>query len=253
MPHTKLIKFGDVVLPEGTSVASIERGRSIGTAKLARTQGARQTAGYRNGIRVVLRVPLFQGPMHTTELRARVDTFRASLAVGPDKLWLYNDRYYRCCEAVSEPSSFGETHFDRIEQVEVTFVGPDPLMFDSTTNTDTWSAPSTGNTRSIVAGGNAPAAPKFTITVGGSGAETIAFDVTNNTTGESFTLAGDVTAGDVIVVDCLLKTVTIFGANYLSLFDGLFPRFDVGANQMQLDWTSSSISSVVTTWQNRYE
>lgn len=246
------LRFGSWDLPLGSSVVRIERGRTIGSAKLARASGNRQTAGQRNGVSVIVKVPLFKGPLDNSDLRTRIDELRQYLAAGPGNLYVWDDRYYRCCEAVTEPDTFESTAFGRFQDTEVTFIGPDPLQYGSEVS-DTWSGPSSGGTRSISTTGNAEAAPVFAITVGGAGAVTIAFTVTNSTTGESFTLSGSVTGGQVITVNCLEKTVKIGTTNYLSLFNGLFPKLSPGANTMTVLWTSGSISGIVTTHRPRWE
>lgn len=253
MPYSRLLKLGSTTFPLGTSVASIERGRTIGHQKVARRHGAQQTAGYRNGIRITLRIPLARGPLDQSVLRDREDDARAMLAIGPADLYLYDDRYYRCMESEREPEVIGPTGFDRVHEMEAYLLGPDPLMFDTVENTDTWTPSGTGDTNTFTAGGNAQAAPSISLTVGGSGAETIAFAVTNNTTGEAFTLDGDVTAGDIIVIDTIRLSTKISGTNRMDLFDGIFPHFDVGANELQVDWTSSSITGVSVTWRDRWE
>jgi hypothetical protein len=248
-----LYKLGDFTFPRGTTVQGIQRGRTIGSQKLARATGNRQTAGSRNGISIALRVPIVKGPFDTSDHRTRVDALRAALAVGPARFWLYSDRYYRCCEAQAEPEDFGDTGFNRVDEMHVTIIGPDPLMFSSTDSTDTWTSPTSGGTRTVTAGGNAPAAPSLSLTVGGSGAETIDWEIENSTTGEVFTLAGDVTAGDVIVVNTLAKTVKIGTTDRKDLFDGLFLSLAAGANSLTNTQTASSIASLVTAWTDRYE
>lgn len=249
---TRLLRYGGYTLPTGSSVQRIERGRTIGSAKLARNTGARQTSGQRNGISVSVRVPLYKGPLDTSDLRTRIDELRQYLAAGPGNLYVWDDRYYRCCEPISEPDTIEATAYGRFQETDITFIGPDPYLYGAEV-TDTWSGPSSGGTRSVSTTGNAAAAPTFSITVGGAGAVTIEFTVTNSTTGESFTLGGSVTGGNVILVNCLEKTVKIGSTNYLSLFNGIFPTLAPGANTLTVSWTSSSISTVVTTHRPRWE
>jgi hypothetical protein len=253
MPYARLLKFGTYTLPGGFKVVSIERGRTIGHQKLARATGARQTAGYRNGVRVQVAGGIYRGPMDSSVVRDRQDTLRAALAQGPSRLWLYDDRYYRCMEPEQEPESYLATGFDRMADLQISFLGPDPLMFDVTPGTDVWSGFSSGDTREITVGGNAPAAPLLSITVGGAGAVSLAATITNETTGEAFTLTGDVEGGDVIEVDSLYQTVQIDGADRRDLFDLLFPHLTPGANTLEAEWTSGSISGIVTDWDPRWE
>lgn len=249
----RLLKFGDTIFPLGTSVESIERGRTIGSSKLARATGNVQTLGYRNGIRVGLRVPIYRGPLDLSEHRARLDTLREMLAVGPSRLYVYTDRFYRCCEPASEPEAIPATGINRIHDVSVQIVGPDPYQYSTTETSETW-VPSSGVAHTInVASGGVAAAPTISLTVGGSGLETIAFTVSNDTTGEEFTLAGDVTAGDVIEIDCLLLRVLIGTTDYLSLFDGLFTSLALGNNSIAISWTSSSVTSATVTYNARWE
>lgn len=253
MAYSRLLRFGSYTFPPGFKVVAIERGRTIGHQKLPRASGARQTAGTRNGVRVQVAGGLYRGPMDASVVRDRQDTLRAALAQGPSRLYLYDDRYYRCMEPEGEPDSYIPTGFDRINDIAISFVGPDPLMSDTTPETDTWSGFSSGDTHTITVGGNAPATPVLSLTVGGAGAADLAATVTNVTTGEAFTLAGSVLGGDVIEVDSLLLTVTIDGIDRRDLFDLLFPHLLPGENVLQVEWTSGSIARVLTDWDPRWE
>jgi phage-related protein len=81
---------------------------------------------------------------------------------------------------------------------------------------------------------------------------TLACTVTNSTTGETFTLEGAVTGGDVIIVDSLEQTVTIGGTDKTSLFDGVFPTLAVGSNTIQVDYTSGTITNLSISHNARY-
>lgn len=248
------LAFGSTEFPLATSVQVINRGRTIGRAKLARAHGMVQTAGYRNGIELDVTVPICRGPLDESEFRTRRDAARAMMAVGPSRMYAgYTDRYYRCCEAEGEPEDvIAETLLGRYHAIRQRIVGPDPFEYSTTEVTDTW-VPSSGATHSINVTGGAAAAPTFSLTVGGSGLETIAFTVSNETTGEGFTLEGDVTAGDVIEVDCLLLRVTIGDTNYMSLFEGLFPSLALGSNSIVISWTSSSVTSATIAYSPRWD
>lgn len=248
----RIFKFGDSIFPVGTSVVAVERGRTIGSAKLARATGMRQTAGYRNGIRVEMNVPIVRGPLDTSDHWTRLAALRAMLAVGPANLMLLDEMYYRCCEPAGEPEEIPETGYNRIHQVRVTMVGPDPFLYSTGESSTTWT-PTSGGTQVLSPGGNASSLPTFNITVGGSGLETIAFTITNSTTEEEFTLEGDVTAGDVIVVNCLAKSCKIGTTDRLDLFEGIFPSLDAGSNTITTAWTASSITSITATFRNRWE
>ena len=249
--YSRVLKLGTSVFPLATSVASIEKGRTIGSAKLARAHGMRQTVGCHNGVRIELRVPLVRGPLDTSEVRPRIDAVRVILDQGPANLFLADDRYYRCVECEAEPTILGPTGLDRIHELSCMLVGPDDIWFHTSTESSSWT-PTSGGTRVLTPTGNARTYPVFTFTVGGSGLETIAFTVTNNTTEEEFTLTGDVTAGDVITVNCLLKTCKIGTTDRLDLFDGIFPKLLASSNTIETAWTASSMTAATASWSPRY-
>ncbi len=248
------LAFNGTEFPLGTSVQEILRGRTIGRAKLARADGMRQTGGYRNGIDVALTVPICKGPLDETAFRSRRDTLRAMLAVGPARFHCgYSDRFYRCCEPEGEAEAVvAESLLGRFHAIRQRIIGPDPFEYSTAENTTTWT-PTSGGTQAVSTSGNAPAAPVISVTVGGSGLETIAFTIGNTTTDEEFTLAGEVTAGDVIVVDSILKTVKIGTTNRIDLFDGLMVTLNPGSNTIETSWSSSSIASISFAVRDRFE
>jgi hypothetical protein len=250
MAYSRLFRLGSSDFPLGTSPAQILRGRTIGSAKLARADGNVQTVGYHNGIEVELRVPICRGPLDTSALRAREDAVKEILDQGPANLFLWNDRYWRCVESRSEPTLIQATTFDRFHELSVSLIGPDDVTFSTATTTDSWT-PTSGGERNIVLSGNALAYPTISVTVGGSGLETIAFTISNTYTyrgeekTEEFTLTGDVTAGDVIVVKCLPRqTVKIGTTDRMDLVDGIFSRMFTGTNVITTSWSASSISAM---------
>lgn len=258
MSYSRLFRLGTTNFPLGTSVAQIMRGRTIGSAKLARQNGNVQTIGYRNGVEVEMRVPICRGPLDTSALRAREDAVREMLEQGPANLYLHDDRYLRCVECISEPVLISETGFARFHALSVTLIGPDDVLFSTATTTDTWT-PTSGGQRTVVLSGNALAYPTFDITVGGSGLQTIAFTISNTYTyrGEvkidQFTLAGDVTGGNVIIVKCLPRqTVKIGTTDRMDLIESIFPRMLNGSNVITTSWTAGSITSMRLSVQERW-
>ncbi len=258
MSYTRLFRLGTSTFPIGTSVAKINKGRTIGSAKLARAHGNVQTIGYHNGVEIELRVPICRGPLDESAVRAREEEVREILDQGPASLYLHDDRYWRCVECRDEPTVISETGFDRLHSIGVTLLGPDDNLFAAETTTETWT-PSNGVAHAMVISGNALAYPTIELTVGGSGLETIAFTVSNTYTyrgeekEEEFTLSGDVTAGDVIVVRTLPRPYVKIGAiDYMSLLEGLFPRMFAGVNDWVLSWTSATIASATVRVQERW-
>jgi hypothetical protein len=100
--------------------------------------------------------------------------------------------------------------------------------------------------------GNAPAAPELRLTVGGSGAVSLAATITNETTGEAFTLEGTVAGGDIILVNTLEETVLIGATDRTDLFDGLFPLLALGENAFSIEVCSGVLTNLDVYWRSRW-
>lgn len=248
------LRFGSYTLPVGFHPADDSLSRSVPSAKLPRAHGARVLTGYADGKVVEVRGGIIKGPFNRTDWRTRIDALKAALALGPANLYFETDRYYRDMQCRDFRLPFGETGYGRIAtDISITFAGPHPHAFDTTSHVNSWSAPASGGTTPIVvAGGNAPAEPVWTVTVGGAGAQSIDLTITNNTTGDAMTLSGAVTGGDVITIDAVNKTVEIASVDKTSLFDGVFVTLDVGSNTIQYDSAAGSAAHVGTSWAERY-
>jgi len=246
-----VLQFGSYVFPKGFYPAEEPLASQVSAAKLPRADGARVLTGLLE--KKVLKVR--GGLIHDSGLsvRTKVDALKAALQGGPANLYFDSDRYWR--QVQKESSSFGYesgTHYGRIVTVEIDFVTGDPFVYEVAAQNVSQAIASSPTTVPVTAGGNAPALPQWSLTVGGVGAVTLAATVTNTTTGEAFTLAGAVSGGDVIVVDSLAETVKIGGVDKMSLFDGLFPKLAVGANSIQIAYTSGTISNFAADWNNRW-
>jgi hypothetical protein len=75
--------------------------------------------------------------------------------------------------------------------------------------------------------------------------------ITNTTTGEQITYTGSVAAGDLIIFDSELKSVT---KNAVAVdYSGAFPTLDVGSNVLSHAITGGAFTGVVTVkWKNTY-
>lgn len=249
------LKYGSYVFPAGWYPADDSLIRSVPVAKLARTDGARVQTGRGNEKSVELRGGIIKGPFNRTDWRTRVDALKAACAPGTvDKLYFETDRYYRDMQVRELREPLVPTGYGRLwTDGSILLVGPDPRAVDTASHSDTWSGPTNGATHALATvGGNAYADAVVTVIVSGVGSQAIDFTITNNTTGEAFTLDGTVTGGDHIIVSAFDRTVTISGVDKISLFDGEFLTLNVGANTLQFDTTSGGASSIVTTWNERY-
>ena len=108
-------------------------------------------------------------------------------------------------------------------------------------------------TNTLVHAGNLYALPEMTFEVGGNGTQLINWTITNNATGDYFTLAGSVMGGDEIVVNSVRKTVLIGTTDRRDLFNLLFLTLVEGANEIEVTRTAGILRCVTTTWQSRWE
>lgn len=246
------LRFGDFYFAAGFYPAEDGISRVVPVAKLPRAHGARVLDGYADAKEVIIRGGIIKGPFDRSAWRTRVDALKAALS-GTHNLYFETDRYYRCMQAKEFRHPFIPTGYGRLgTDMEIRFVGPDPRAFDVDIQTDSWVSAGDGAQRTIAPGGNAFADPIFYFTVGGAGSYVFDQVLTNTTTGASFRLRGSVTGGDVIVVDCLDKTVEKAGDDVIALFDGDFLSLELGNNVLQHDTDSGSAPLIITKWQRRY-
>lgn len=249
--------YGTMRMPNTFGLLSDDVDNVVPVAKLVRADGANVIRGTHGPRRIVYRGALVRGPIKTsglTSLRASFDALTAQF-FSNDPLNLYtgeSDRYLRNVECTHCNRSYEPNGYSRQWNVDVEFLTGDPFYYSTTTTSDAWTVSTSGATHTITTTGNAYAQPVFSITVGGSGAKTIAYTLTNNTSGNAFTLAGNVTGGDVIVVDTLNRTVTIAGVDKISLFDGLWIELLSGANVLTETYGVATITSIATSYINRY-
>ncbi len=242
------LQFGTYVFPKTFYVATDPTTRTGKPTPSPRMHGGRFLTAYAAPKTVSVKGG-FTVPWNT--LSPLLDALKAALATGPANLQV-DSRYYRSMQCVKYNEAYEPTGRNRVAAMEIEFEGPDPFAYSLTANSNTWTAPATNGTQTITTNGNAPCAPVFAFTVGGSGAQTIAWTLTNGATGESMTLSGSATGGDVITVDCLNRTVTIAGVDNMNLFDGVFPSLAVGANTLTITITTGSIAQIATSWNDRW-
>lgn len=246
------LQFGSYVFPPTFYITEDPFQRITGSQKLPRADGGRVPVGTLERKRFVIRGKLIKGPTNPTNLRTRLDELRAAVHDGEQPLYLWEDRYYRNCQLTEYSDNYEATGFARIDDIFLAFETGDPFQYSEDLTSDTWAVSASGSTRTITSAGNAYAYPKLKITVGGAGSQTIAYTITNQTTGEAFTLSGTVTGGQVIEVDCLEQTVVIGSTDYLSLFDGQWLKLNAGGNSILEAYSSGTITQIVTEYRDRW-
>lgn len=244
------LQFGTYTFPGTLTYNDVPLNSQVSVAKLPRADGSRILPGTLTERRITIKGSLLKTP--TSPLRDQLDALKAAMMSGPQNLYFNSDRYLRNCQKDPYGESYGMTWPERIVDISLGLVTGDPFFYEVAVNTATQAVSACPTTWTVTAGGNAYALPQFQITVGSVVSGAIAFTITNETTGEAFTLTGAANVGDVIIVDSLEETVTISGVDRTDLFDGLFPRLAVGANTIQACYSIGSISSVSIVWQNRW-
>lgn len=248
------LQFGSYTFPESLTYNLMSFRSSVPSAKLPRAHGARVPRGYLAERRIEIR-GLLKADFEGDTLQEQIDDLRAALMGGPATLSLPNDRYLRNVQKDdSGQDRYDQTWPERVADIAVDLITGDPFLYSDTESSDLTNAVSSSPTDIVVnnAAGNAPALPELRLTVGGSGAVTLAATITNVTTGEAFTLSGSVTGGDVIKVNSLEETVLIGSTDKTLLFDGLFPTLAVGNNTLRIAYTSGTITNLDVYWRSRW-
>lgn len=246
--------YGSYVFPSGFKVMSISNSYSIPEAKKPREDGAILLRGTQE--KKIIRVSgnFIKGVVgNTTNFRDSLDAFYEAMNDNPNWLYTWDDRRYRCMRPQDIPQNYDDTWFGRMAGIEITFIGPDPYQYGLTNRTDTWSSPTDGSSHSLsVSIGNAPVLPLLTIVVGGSGAVSFSIEITNDTTGEVFTFNKSITGGDILTIDSLLKHVKVNDVSSRAYFDGQFLTYNQGTNNLSIVINGGSISSIVSSWYDRW-
>ena len=244
--------FGTYSIPRGINITKVPASRVVPVAKTPRYDGARTLTGMLDAKRISLAGLLIRplGNNTANYLRTQLDALKAGLAQGPANFGIESDRYWRQCQAEQYEDSYEPTGYQNIVSVSFNVVTGDPFSYDTTARTGGGALTATGQTKAVSNGGNASGAPQISLTVGTTG--TLSASITNQTTGDVFTLNGAVVSGQIIIIDSLTETVTRSGVDVTSLFDGQFARLAVGSNVFRFDWTSGSLSNAALAWNNRY-
>lgn len=247
--------FGSVALDE-TNDITIERWRDDGGVRSAVSQVPRADSFVRTPGKLAMRYVSLEGIVgpdgasspSRDSLRTAADALMgALLSQGWAQLKKEADRF---CYAELDSFTLGDD--EGLDYLLFTArFKCDPYVYAATADSDAWSSPTNGATRALSNGGTAPANPAFTITIGSTG--TLAMTLSNTTSGKSFTLAGSVTSGDVLIVDADAQTLTLNGDNALSMMTaGDFFGLAAGSNTLSLALSGVSLTSIATAFTKRW-
>ena len=243
MTYTPMLKFSTYDFPAGFSVASNPSNSILEVTQRPYADGAIVGTPLLSEKIITIRGTLFATT--ASDMRTQMDALLAAVNSGRQKLYLWDDRYIYATKR-SFSTNYDPSSFDRYCDVAIDFVCDVGLFEAETVSTDTWATPANNATRSITNAGGAFAMPTFAITfTGTSGVVGLAIG------SDSFVFSATVTAGSTLIVDCAAKTVLIGTTDKMSGFTGVFPSLALGANTLTRTGTSA-ITSIVTTWRNRW-
>ena len=246
------LQFGSFTFPKGFYPAAEDLGAQAPSSKLPRADGAVQLQGYLDRRKVSVRGMIIHDALSLGSFRTQLDAIKAATRQAPSNLQIETDRYYRSAQAVANSVDYEHYYGRMATNIQIDFETPDPFQYSTATATQTATGLTSGASWTVTAGGNAYTLPQFSLTAAATG--TITATVSATVTGESFTLAGAVTAGNVIVVDSLAQNVTIGGNSAFGLFNGLFPRLQPAtACPVTVSWSGTvSVTAATTVYQNRW-
>jgi hypothetical protein len=247
------LRFGTYDFPASLTYNLQSFRSATPSGKRLRAHGARVPVGRLAERRVEVRGLLKQES--ASSLQDQLDALRAAVMSGPAILYLPNDRHLRNVQKDDGGQDrYENTWPERLVEVAIDLITGDPYLYRDTQSSDLTNALSSSPETVTVnnAFGSAPAAPELRLTVGGSGEVTLAATLTNTTTGEAFTLSGEVAGGDIILINSLTKTVLIGATDRSDLFDGLLPTLALGNNSLSVAWTSGSLTNLDVYWNSRW-
>lgn len=172
-------------------------------------------------------------------LEARVDDLKKSL-VGTNEKNLdigYSGgtrRYYCTCTAFKVGREYYNINY---VEFSATFVVGLPFGKGLDTTTGEFLACTTAERDSMYFYGSAKPLPKIKLTVN-SETNLTAFQFQNTTTGDTVSVTNDLTAGDVVIIDCELLKVTKNGVEID--YSGVFPVFNQGWNDFYCWFTGTA-------------
>jgi YVTN family beta-propeller protein len=268
-----VVKFGNYSFPKTFHVSSAPSETKVPATEIPRRDGVAVGVSRLKEKNISIKGMLRADTPN--ELRAAMDNLLAAVNAGRQRLYLWDDRYIWATKT-SFTTDYDESSFERYAFAGVDFLCDSPFWESTEESTDIWANPWTTDyppnsdyQHSLMVGGNAYTMPTFKLTVSGTGALYIKMALgiglgAGFTEARYFTLKGDVTDGDVIVVDCGAETVTLEsdGSDCMSMFDSsFFPLCGGGSNTFRLIRAGSPfeagpddpvISQVATTWRNRW-
>lgn len=246
------IAYGSYTFPNTFSVANISNANASSIARLPKSDMNSVVAKYKAERRVHIRGTLVKNNLlgASVTLRTQTDALKAALNVTPANLYLYSDRFFRNACVLSAPEDYEPRGNDRYVDLDIEFACPDPFYYVTPEVSDLTNAvAATPYTKVLTAAGNVYALPTIALTCT---AGTIILTLTNTTNGQACRIETPIGSGHIITIDSLNAQVLVNGAANLAVFDGMFPRLEVGANSLTLTYSGATVTNFAAHWFTRY-
>jgi phage-related protein len=249
---TDLVVFEGFSLSDGTNMIVSEKLDSGPNRELIGGNITRGNGMYVTGSYFRERIIELSGVVKASSaeaLLAYMDRIRQTLATQEGNLDITEDgvvkRYIATC--VNYDTMFQREHYHiTICPFTIRFSCRTPFGLARDYNVDYQSFTTSPSNQSIVTSGSYAAEPVFILSFSAaSGVSSV--EIENLTTGESITYSGYIAAGDLLIVDCEQKEVTLNGVAVN--FSGLFPSLPAGTSLIQ--FTINGTFTLGATTKNR--
>jgi len=249
MANEVQIKFGSLTFDDTITIASIDisDSKNVKLSDIPKSDGSVAEEARKTSIRVSARGSVAGSDYD--DLRAQLDTLKAALR-GIQKFTIDDDRYL-----MAQLKDFSTT-FPAIRKVAMftaTFIAHYPFWLSESIQVDD-RVPVSGVGYVVNNAGNAPARVKVEITAPAGGI-TNDIALANETTGEGFRYTGDLTAGEVLVVNNRMDKddfeVLNNTADDHQQYEGDFITLGPGNNT--ITFTGKANTAVKLSWRDTYE
>lgn len=233
-------------LVEGLKILSVDAFRPLERtntqSRLARSNLSKLLSSYYYNRKIVVRATI-GSDTGKPGMEAMMDTLQAALQGQEKVLAVSQAGAIRNYTATLSGITVNE-YFGGYAEIDIVFICSDPFGYDANDTTLLNTARTTASfTAALTASvlGSFAASPVITVTLGTiSGGTSKYIQITNPASGKYIKVTSTWANSDVLIIDCLNKTVKVNGTNVD--FVGNFPDYDLGAGSMTYEDTLTTRS-----------
>lgn len=181
-----------------------------------------------------------------TTARTAWDAFLQALNESEKDLYLYDDRFLR---VYLDSQNHEYVAALRAIKFDLSFTAQSPFSFYAQKYRSQQSISASPTSFTVTNNGSAYSKPKITFVAGGS--DIVSCTIENLTTGQTWSFTGTVVAGNSLIVDFDLVTLTNNGVDSIASSVGDYPQFRLnpGANSLKFTGTNCTIK---VDWYDRW-